>query len=98
MKITITRSGGYAGLSEASQPIDVGKLSPAVAIKVKQLLERVQFFQLPLNMAEGVIGADLPQVEITVATENSQHTVRFVEDDTPTTAALRQVVDLVLTS
>lgn len=96
MKITIKRSGGFAGLIEESKPIDVDKLPPAVAVKVKQLLEKVQFFQLPMNGSEDVIGADLPQVEITIATKDSQHTVRFVEDDTPTAVALQQVIDLVL--
>lgn len=93
MKISVKRSGGYAGLTENIADLDTTQLEETAAQQVKQLVESVGLFDLPSTIAGGALGADFFHLEITVTQGNRQHTIAFDDDDTPATAQLRKFVE-----
>ena len=91
MKISVKRSGGFAGLTEEFA-VDSATLPPDTAQQVVQLVQRRGFFALPAFLSGTTIGADLFRYEITVTEDDRQHTVAFEDDNSPETAPLRQLV------
>ncbi|MDP2663519.1 MAG: hypothetical protein Q8R28_22630 [Dehalococcoidia bacterium] len=93
MKVLARRSGGFAGLSEDVADVDTSRLKVDAAQQVEQMVHGVGFFELP-DTLPGAIGADLFRYEITVADGERRHTVAFVDDDSPQTAPLRRLVEV----
>ena len=96
MKISVKRTGGYAGLSEDVASINTETLGAALAQQVEQMAREVRFFDLPAFVSGGTIGADLFQYEITVTEADRRHMVVFVDDESPETAPLRRLVDALI--
>ncbi len=94
MKIFVMRSGGYAGLTEKVVDIDTAQISVAMAQQVEQMIQSIGFFDLPTFVSGGTIGADLFHFEITASDVGRQHTVGFDDDDSPETAPLRRLLDI----
>ena len=93
MKITVKRTGGYAGLTEDVAAIDTAQLDTVTVQRVEQMLESNRFFDLPAIISGDIIGADLPRYEITVTEGDQQHTVTFFCDDkSPEAAPLHGLV------
>lgn len=92
MKISVERSGGFAGLTEKIASVDTKELVRAKAEPLEKLIERVGFFGLPAVMTGNAVGADQFKYEITVEDGARHHSVAFVEDDSPQTAPLRGLV------
>lgn len=93
MKITVKRTGGYAGLTEDVAAIDTAQLDTVTVQRVEQMLESNRFFDLPATISGDIIGADLPRYEITVTEGDQQHTVTFFcDDESPETAPLHRLV------
>lgn len=97
MQISVRRSGGFAGITEA-KTIDTARLDASAARQVEQLVRDVDFFALPVDASQNGVGADLFQNEITVHDGSRQHTIRFNDTGQPETAALRRLVDTTLQS
>jgi hypothetical protein len=93
MKISVKRSGGFAGLTENIADVDTTQLEETAAQQVKQLVESIGFFDLPNTVAGGGLGADFFHHEITVTQGKRQHTIAFDDDNTPATAPLRKFVE-----
>ena len=93
MNISVKRIGGFAGLSEDVAVVNTAELEAAKAQQVEQMVQSIGLFDLPATIAGGTIGADLFYYEITVTEGGRQHTVTFVDDDSPETAALHKLVD-----
>jgi hypothetical protein len=93
MKVSVKRSGGYAGLTEEVAAIETAQLDAAAAQQVEQIIQSVGFFDLPATISDGTIGADLFSYEITVSEGDRQHTVTFTDDESPETAPLRRLVE-----
>ncbi len=93
MNISVKRSGGFAGLTENIADLDTTQLDTARAQQVEQLVQSLGFFNLPVTVSGGGIGADLFHYEITVTQGDRQHTVAFDDDDSPVTAPLRRFVE-----
>lgn len=93
MKISVRRSGGFAGLSEELVALDTANLDASAAQRAEQLVGEIRFFELPPEIAVGTIGADMFRYEVTVTDAGRQHSVGFVADDSPATARLRGLVD-----
>ncbi|MCZ7627526.1 MAG: hypothetical protein FIA90_02250 [candidate division NC10 bacterium] len=87
------RIGGYAGLSQEIAAFSTTRLDAAVAQQVEQLVNNIRFFDLPAFVSGGVVGADLFQYEITITEGERQHTVTFVDEETPETRPLRRLVE-----
>jgi hypothetical protein len=95
MKISVKRTGGYAGLAEHVAAIDTAQLDAAAAQHVDQMLQSIGFFGLPATISGDTIGADLPRYEITVTEGDRQHTVTFFcDDESPETAPLHRLVQI----
>jgi len=93
MKISVKRSGGFAGLTENLADLDTERLDAAAARQAEQAVQRLGFFNLPATVPAGGIGADLFHFEITVTRGDRQHTVAFDDDDGPVTGPLRRFVE-----
>jgi hypothetical protein len=89
MRISIKRTGGYAGVTEDLASVDTATVHAAAAREVEKIVEESRFFALPANSCGG-IGADQFQYEITVTEGQRQHTVTF-DDESPESASLHRL-------
>lgn len=96
MKVTITRSGGFAGITELIGVVDTSALDAAHAQEVEQRVIELGFFSLPENIPATEVGADLFRYEVTVSKQGRQHTVRFMDHDGDMLSPLRKLVDTVI--
>lgn len=96
MNISVKRSGGFAGLTENIADLDTTQLDTATAQQVEQLVQSLGFFNLPVTVSGGGIGADFFHYEITITQDDRQHTVAFDDDDSPVTAPLRRLVETLI--
>lgn len=90
MRIYFVRSGGLAGI-RMTTTIDSEMLSPEEVQKLREMLEAAGFFDLPPIIAPNAPGADRFQYELTVESEDRQHTVEIYESAIP--AELRPVLE-----
>jgi hypothetical protein len=81
MEITVTRSGGIAGVNEQLGPVNTTRLEPERAAEVEHLLEQSKFFDLPEHLPTGR-GFDLFYYRMTVRSDGRDHSVSF-DDSTP---------------
>jgi hypothetical protein len=93
MKITITRSGGYAGSTENIAKFSTAEMDPSKAQHVEQTVKNFGFFNMPASVTGGGIGADFFHYEIKIRDGERQHTISFDDDDSPMTAPLRKFVE-----
>lgn len=96
MKITVKRTGGYAGLSEDIAAVDTAELTPVATQKVERMVQNMRFFDLPANIQTSTIGADLFYYEIKVTDAGHQHIIGFYHNDDPETLLLRQFVETLI--
>jgi hypothetical protein len=95
MKITVKRTGGYAGLSEEVAAVDTSRLDPAVAKRVEQLTRNLVFSDQPDAAAsDEAVGADMFRYEITASDGERQHTLAFSEGSSGAAPLLSLVEDL----
>ena len=93
MKISVTQTGGFAGLSQSVAAGDTAQLDASTARKIERTIQEMGFFDLPSNIGNSV-GADQFNYEVAVTEGNRHHTVTFVAgDDSPDTAPLRRLVE-----
>ncbi|MEO8428756.1 MAG: protealysin inhibitor emfourin [Verrucomicrobiota bacterium] len=79
MRLTLTRSGGFAGLIRPPMTLDTSTLSAADARKIESLLESGRFFQLPSVLAAP---AQPDRFQFTLTAEQpdgTKHSVTFGE-------------------
>jgi hypothetical protein len=82
MKLTLTRSGGFAGLVRPPVTLDTSTLPPAEAQKIESLLESARFFQLPSTRATTPAQPDRFQFTLTVEKpDGAKHSATFEEQD-----------------
>lgn len=81
MHIYFKRSGGFMGM-QLSADLDTSSLPPKEAEAIEQMLADARFFDLPTDPAQ-VSGADRFTYELTVISEEFEHTVYFSEQDAP---------------
>ncbi len=92
MKVSVKRSGGYAGVSEQIASVDTANTNEAAAGEVENLVRDVNFFNLPPNPPGQKVGADFLKYEVTVTDQGRQHAVTFNDDGAPATARLLEFV------
>ena len=93
MEISVKRIGGFAGLSEDIAAVNTAALPGAVAQQVEHMVGEIRFFDLPVVVSGGTIGADLFNYEIRITENDRHHTVVVVDDDSRETAPLRRLVE-----
>jgi hypothetical protein len=94
MKIYFERSGGFAGVL-SSTTVDTQKLSSKEASEIKNLVEKVQFFELPPRLSQlsktTKDAADYFVYKITIQNNNQdKHTVEC--NDVNLKPALKQLI------
>jgi len=92
MRISVTRTGGYAGLSTPVADLDTERVSESVRARIASLIDACKFFTLPDTVPGAGVGADMFRYEITVEDGPRRHTVAFLDDDSPSTAGLKRLV------
>jgi hypothetical protein len=74
IRITLTRSGGFAGMAQRTVELDSADLPPELARELEQRLAAASFFELP-----GTVGTtetpDAFRYELTVDARGRRHTV-----------------------
>jgi len=91
MKISVTRSGGFAGLTDEVSAVDTARLDTAARQKLEQAVRRVNFFELPARLPGEPIGADLFAYRVTVRDGAREHSVTFTGEE-GAAAALRELL------
>ncbi len=94
MRITVKRTGGFAGLTENIADLDTTQLDSESSVKVAAKVDSIGFFDYPAVVA-GPVGADMYRYEVTVA-DGESHTVTFSEN-APEAAALLDLVQTLKT-
>lgn len=94
MKLTLTRTGGFAGQSEVYS-LDTERIDAARSAKVKELLGNANFFQLAGEVVGDEIGADMFEYELRVDDGSRSHTVKF-SGGGEKTAQLAELSDLII--
>jgi hypothetical protein len=92
MKITVQRTGGYAGLTEEIAAVNTAQLAPAAARRGEQLIQQAGFFNLPAKATGDAVGADMFRYEIIASDGERQHTVAFT-DGSPDAAPLLKLIE-----
>jgi hypothetical protein len=92
MRVSIKRTGGFAGISEEIATLDTANLDQSVSATLESLVREADFFSSPSNPPGQKIGTDFLKYEVTVSDHGRQHTVSFNDDDAPATAPLRELV------
>ena len=92
MRITVKRTGGYAGLSEVVADVDTARLDAQAAERVEQSVRGANFFNLPAEGAGEAVGADMFHYEMTASDGGKSHTVAF-SDGSPVAAPLLKLVE-----
>ena len=92
MRISVTRTGGYAGLSTPVADLDTARVSDSARARITALVDACGFFALPDTVQGTGVGADMFRYEITVEDGPRRHTVAFVDDDSPSTAGLKRLI------
>ncbi len=78
MKISVTRTGGFAGVTDEVGSVDTAQLDDAARQKLEQAVRRMKFFELPAGPREhsvtftGEEGAAATLRELLVAVAGSK--------------------------
>ncbi len=82
VRIRFERTGGLAG-RKIEVFVDSDSLPPTQAKRLRTLLDRSKFFDLPLELGAGSGGADRFQYRVTVEDDSHSHTVEASESTVP---------------
>ena len=74
MRVLFERTGGFAG-AKLQGSVDSSALPPMKARRLKELLRKSRFFDLPSTLGSGQPGVDRFSYKVTVETEQGKHTV-----------------------
>ncbi len=94
MKITVRKSGGYAGIEGEPVSLDTAQLDAIDGGELERLAEEASFFSLP-DSVEGEGGFDFFRYEVTLTDNGRTHTVAFPADESEQTASLRRLAERV---
>ena len=90
MQIKVTRSGGFAGVTEELGTASTEELGEE-GRELEQLVRDARFFELPAEL-QGEPGADMYRHEVTVIDDGRSHTVAYTGEDDAAPEPLRQLI------
>jgi hypothetical protein len=94
MKISITKSGGFAGFDhEPVTSVSTDEMENSLMEAVMQLLDEIGFYDLPDFVAGAEFGADYFVYEILLSDGEKERKIQFVDDATDQTSALKKFVE-----
>ena len=80
MRLTLTRAGGFAGISKPPLVIETDDLPAADAQRVRALVANARFFTLPAELAAARVDPDSFGYTLTILGEDGQeHSVSFTD-------------------
>ncbi|MBI3820858.1 MAG: hypothetical protein HY286_19375 [Planctomycetes bacterium] len=79
MKLSIARSGGFAGIREPLLELDTLTLKPAAAAKIAQTWQSLRA-RIQASSGKPSIGADFLKYEIVVSDEHGRELMEVVDD------------------
>ena len=91
MKISVTRTGGFAGVTDEVGAVDTAQLDAPARQKLEQAVRRVNFFELPARLPGEPVGADLFAYCVTVRDGPREHSVTFTGEE-GAAATLRELL------
>jgi hypothetical protein len=91
MRISVTRTGGYAGLTEELGAADTSQLDAAARQTLEQAVRAMNFFELPARLPGEPVGADFLTYVVTVQDGQREHNVTFTGEEA-TAAPLRDLI------
>jgi hypothetical protein len=84
MRLTLTRSGGFAGLLPPPVTLDTAALPRSAAKRIEGWVASADFFNLPQTMAAPTRQPDRLQFTLRIVNDDGQeHTVRCDEEAAP---------------
>ena len=92
MKISVTRTGGFAGVTDELGSVDTAQLDAAARQKLEQAVRRMKFFELPARLPSEPVGADLFAYRVTVRDGPREHSVTFTGEE-GAAATLRELLE-----
>jgi hypothetical protein len=95
MLISITRTGGFAGVTENVATADTAALSTEAATILTEMVHAMSFFSLPQQIGGGDIGADLFFYKVTVTDGSKNHTVTFSDTKSSENASLHNLLEAI---
>jgi hypothetical protein len=90
LRISIERSGGFAGITMKTA-VDKKDLAPDEALKLRQMVEEADFFNLPGKIVSRSPQPDRFQYELRLEESGRQYAVRVSEEAMP--AKLKPLVN-----
>src|ERR1041385_3402343 len=85
MRVTLSRSGGFAGILPPPIILDTSALPRAAASRLEELVDLVDFFSLPRALAAPTRQPDRLQFTVSIAKDDGrEHTVTCDEEMAPT--------------
>jgi hypothetical protein len=93
VRISVRRSGGFAGIEEHVGSVDTAALDAEARGRLESLVHEADFFTVPA-VVEGEVGADQFRYEIEVDDGGRSRTVAFTGESGPA-AALKRLADAV---
>ena len=89
MRITVTRTGGYAG-TERVADVDTAHLDPARARAIEQMARDAAG---DAGRTEEVIGADLMRYEIIIQDNGSSRRLSWTDDGNPQGGPVKRLIE-----
>jgi hypothetical protein len=86
VRLTLKRSGGYAGIEQEPVQVDSDRLPPDAR-------ERLHTLVKDAGEAPEAIGADLPRYELTIDDGDDTRTVAWHDDGSEAAAGLRALAE-----
>jgi hypothetical protein len=93
VRISVQRSGGFAGTTENIVELDTRHLDQATAQHVRQLVRGLGSPDQPEVAPPPSMGADFFHYEITVNRGSRRRTIAFDDDDSPASAVMRGTIE-----
>src|SRR5882672_7496328 len=95
MKISVTRSGGFAGTTENLGAIDTAQLPAEIGEELRRMIEKAGKSSPTSEPSKAVVGADMFRYEIAMIDGPKRQTMTFIDDGSPAAAALHTLIDRV---
>jgi len=96
IRVTVTRSGGFAGLTQPPYELDSADLSSEDAEELERRVAAADFFELPSIVPAAAAAPDAFQYDVTVESGGRHHTVRAGDVSAP--EALLDLVEHVMSA
>lgn len=97
MRVSITRSGGFAGITEQVVSLDTANLPVATAGQVEASVRRAGLLDDAVVPPSPAVGADMYRYDVSIDDTKGKRSISFSDDGGPEVQPLREMVDALTT-